>query len=116
MLWALTATLKWVTPLRPSIETFTIVVTSGRIPSLRGLPLYEACACSQDGARDCSLPSRPRRARTGRLSRRLGRGRVSVGEEQRDQYYLDRLVDVANDVIPRSHEEEEHDCQRRVAY
>src|SRR5215208_6578785 len=60
--------------------------------------------------------SRPRRARTGGLSRRLGGPRVRIGEEQRDQGYFYRLVDVANDRVLRSHEEEEHDRQRCESY
>src|SRR5829696_4185001 len=50
------------------------------------------------------------------LLRRLGGRRVRIGEQQRDQGYLDRLVDVANDRVRRSHEEKEHDRQRCEGY
>src|SRR5215212_5289675 len=44
------------------------------------------------------------------LQRSLGGGRrVRIGEEQRDQGYLNHLVDVANDHVHRSHDEKEHD-------
>jgi hypothetical protein len=55
-------------------------------------------------------------ARTGSLSGRLERRRVRIGEEQRDQGYLDRLVNVANDRVLRSHEEKEDDRQRCEGY
>jgi Lon protease-like protein len=46
----------------------------------------------------------------------LGGRRVRIGEEQRDQGYLNRLVNVANDHVHRSHQEEEHDRQRCEGY
>ena len=46
----------------------------------------------------------------------LGGRRVRIGEEQRDQGYLNRLVNVANDHVHRSHQEEEHDRQRCVVH
>src|SRR5829696_10178678 len=59
----------------------------------------------------------PRRVCTGGISRMLGGRRISIGQEQRDQGYLDRLVDVAKDrVWLRSHDEKEHDRQRCEGY
>ena len=46
----------------------------------------------------------------------LGGRRVRIGEQQRDQGYLDRLVDIANDRVLRSHHEKEYDRQRCEGY
>ena len=87
-----------------------------RLPAPRKLqpPLLHAYGNPQTSLE--RVGGAPGDARTGSLSGRLGGHRVRIGEEQRNQGYLDRLVDVANDRVLRSHEEKEDDRQRCEGY